>query len=92
MTKSMNFKQSSGIWKSRWGYLVYDAPLTEKQISDYELRAAPSNPDRKGPMREQVQNKADIKSIAARLAKGAQQAAKENAARPISDKTTDKDR
>lgn len=23
-----------------WGYLVYDAPLTEKQIDDYELRAA----------------------------------------------------
>ena len=28
-----------------WGYLIYDAPLTEKQIADYELRAAPGNPD-----------------------------------------------
>jgi hypothetical protein len=29
-----------------WGYLAYDAPLTDKQISDYELRAASDNPDR----------------------------------------------
>ncbi len=29
-----------------WGYLVYDAPLTEKQIDAYELRAASDNPDR----------------------------------------------
>ena len=29
-----------------WGYLAYDAPLTQKQISDYELRAASGNPDR----------------------------------------------
>ena len=28
-----------------WGYLIYDAPLSEKQINDYELRAAPGNPD-----------------------------------------------
>jgi len=28
---------------------VYDAPLTEKQMADYELRAAPGNPDRKAP-------------------------------------------
>lgn len=28
-----------------WGYLQYDAPLTQKQIDDYELRAAPDNPD-----------------------------------------------
>jgi len=26
-----------------WGYLVYDAPLTAKQIYDYELRPAPDN-------------------------------------------------
>jgi len=30
-----------------WGYLIYDAPLTEKQIADFELRAAPGNPDLK---------------------------------------------
>jgi len=28
-----------------WGYLVYCEPLTEKQIDDYELMAAPDNPD-----------------------------------------------
>jgi hypothetical protein len=28
-----------------WGYLAYDAPLTAKQISGYELRAASGNPD-----------------------------------------------
>ena len=28
-----------------WGYLIYDKPLTEAQIRDYELRAAPGNPD-----------------------------------------------
>ena len=29
-----------------WGCLAYDTPLSEKQISDYELRAASDNPDR----------------------------------------------
>jgi len=28
-----------------WGYLMYDAPLTQKQIADYELRAASNNLD-----------------------------------------------
>lgn|GEM_PF-1769240 len=28
-----------------WGFLAYDAPLTLKQMDDYELRAASSNPD-----------------------------------------------
>ena len=28
-----------------WGYLAYDAPLTKKQMDDYELRAASNNPD-----------------------------------------------
>jgi hypothetical protein len=27
-----------------WGVLTYSVPLTEKQMSDYELRAAPGNP------------------------------------------------
>ena len=66
--------------------------LTEKQMGDYELRAAPSNPDRKVAMREQAQNRTDRKSIAARLAEGMKQAAKDNAARPVPDKTMDKDR
>ena len=75
-----------------WGYLVYDAPLPEKQISDYELRAAPGNPDRKAPMREEVKNWADRKSIATRLAEGVEQAAKDNAVRPAPEKNMDKDR
>ena len=28
-----------------WGLLYYSAPLTEKQMNDYELRAAPGNPN-----------------------------------------------
>jgi hypothetical protein len=28
-----------------WGYLAYNTPLTQKQIDDYELRAASGNPD-----------------------------------------------
>jgi len=36
-----------------WGYLIYDAPLTEKQINDYELRAAPDIPDNRTGTREQ---------------------------------------
>ena len=75
-----------------WGYLVYDAPLTEKQMDDYELRAAPGNPDIQGHRQEQIQGRTDRKSIAARLAEGAEQAAKDNTARPAPDKKTDKDR
>lgn len=71
-----------------WGYLVYDAPLTKKQMDDYELRAAPGNPDRNAPLREPGENK----SIAAQLAEGAQQAARDNAARPVPSMNTEKDR
>jgi hypothetical protein len=38
-----------------WGYLEYSTPLTEKQVSDYELGAALSNPDIKLRMEEQTQ-------------------------------------
>ena len=65
-----------------WGILTYSAPLTEKQIDDYELRAAKDNPDR-----QQAKP-----SIAAQLAEGAKRAAHDNAARPMPDKNTDKDR
>jgi hypothetical protein len=54
----VNFDTREGVETGRvqaWGYLVYDAPLTEKQISDYELHAAPDNPDVKALMREQAQ-------------------------------------
>lgn len=51
----VNFDMREGVERGRfeaWGYLVYDAPLTERQIDDYELRAAPDNPDVKKRMRE----------------------------------------
>ena len=38
-----------------WGYLIYDAPLTEKQVDDYELRAASDNPYIIKLMMEQAQ-------------------------------------
>ena len=43
-----NFDKRENVERGRfraWGYLIYDAPLTDKQQSDYELRAAPDNPD-----------------------------------------------
>jgi len=54
----VNFEEREGVEQGRyqaWGYLVYDAPLTEKQIDDYELRAAPDNPDVKKRVHEQAQ-------------------------------------
>ena len=48
-----------------WGYLVYDAPLTEKDIYNYELRAASGNPDM------QTVKYYDISETAARRAKEA---------------------
>lgn len=87
----VNFDKRESVEQGRflaWGYLVYDAPLTEKQMADYELRAAPGNPDRKTPMREPGESK----SIAARLAEGAKQAARDNAAHTAPAKGTEKDR
>ncbi len=87
----VNFDKRESVEQGRflaWGYLVYDAPLTEKQMNDYELRAAPGNPDRQAPIREPGESK----SIAARLAEGAQQAERDNAARPAPSKNTEKDR
>jgi len=87
----VNFDKRESVEQGRflaWGYLVYDAPLTEKQIADYELWAAPGNVDRKAPIREPEESK----SIAARLAEGAKQAARDNAAHPTPAKGTEKDR
>lgn len=87
----VNFDKRESVEQGRflaWGYLVYDAPLTEKQMADYELRAAPGNPDRKAPIREPGESK----SIAARLAEGAKQAARGNVARPAPAKGTEKER
>lgn len=65
-----------------WGILTYSAPLTEKQVDDYELRPAKDNPDREPPPL----------SIADQLKQGAAQAARDNAARPAPDKKTEIDR
>ncbi|MGI6174974.1 MAG: hypothetical protein ACOYJC_02190 [Christensenellales bacterium] len=91
----VNFDKRESVEQGQfqaWSFLVYDAPLTEKQMGDYELRAAPSNPDRKVAMRAQAQNQTDRKSIAARLSEGMEQAAKDNAARSVPSKNTEKDR
>ena len=87
----VNFDKRDSVEQGRflaWGYLVYDAPLTEKQMADYELRAAPGNSDRKAPLREPRESK----SIAARLAEGTKQATRDNATRPASERSTEKDR
>lgn len=87
----VNFDKRESVEQGRflaWGYLVYDAPLTEKQIGDYELRADPANPDRKAPVREPGESK----SIAARLAEGAKQAARDNATHTAPEKGAEKDR
>lgn len=38
-----------------WGELTYAAPLTEKQMEDYELKPSRQNPDLKKRMEEQTQ-------------------------------------
>lgn len=43
-----------------WGYLLYHAPLTEKQIYDYELRAAPDNPDQFRLAPEQLEQQVQV--------------------------------
>lgn len=58
-----------------WGYLLYSAPLTQKQMDDYELRAAPGNPDR---VRLEKQKKAEKKPIAEQLKEAAKQAERGN--------------
>jgi len=53
-----NFDKREEVEQGRllaWGYLVYDAPLTEGDIYDYELKAAPNNPDIVATMKEQAQ-------------------------------------
>jgi len=70
-----------------WGYLIYDAPLSEKQMSDYELRAASDN-----NLSRNAERQSNNKPIAERLREGAEQAAKNNAALPIPAKITDRSR
>lgn len=59
-TKITNFDKREDVEKGSfqaWGYLLYTAPLTEKQMGDYELRAAPSNPNQFGPSPEQMEQR-----------------------------------
>ena len=145
----VNFDQRESVETGRfqaWGYLLYHAPLTEKQMADYELWAAPGNPDRFHLTPEQLEQQAQVVGkweqekhipdakrltwwypdfgvfvknelasdaelsgryekvmesnarsarkipIAERLKEGADQAAKDNAARPAPTKNTEKDR
>ena len=43
-----------------WGALYYTAPLTVKQMSDYELYASPGNPDQPRVTPEQMESHAQI--------------------------------
>lgn len=43
-----------------WGYLLYHVPLTKKQIYDYELRAAPGNPDQFRLTPEQLEQQVQV--------------------------------
>ena len=144
----VNFDQRESVENGRfqaWGYLLYHAPLTEKQMDDYELRAAPGNPDQLWLSPEQLEQQVQAvgkweqakhipdgkrltwwypdfgsfvkkefvtdselsgryekimesksrnekKPIAERLKEGAEQAARDNAARPVPAKNTEKDR
>jgi hypothetical protein len=145
----VNFDQRESVENGKflaWGYLLYHAPLTEKQMSDYELRAAPGNPDRFRLTPEQLEQQTQVVGkweqakhipdarrltwwypdfgvfvknelisdmelskryekvmeskarsawripIAERLKEGAEQAVKDNTARPTPAKNTEKDR
>jgi tRNA G10 N-methylase Trm11 len=43
-----------------WGYLVYGQPLTDAQISEYELRAAPGNPVAETKAEEVIENGSQV--------------------------------
>ena len=75
-----------------WGEVIYTKPLTEKQLAYYDLTPAPNNPDMINQRGGQAAERRQKPSISARLAKGAEQAAKDNASRPTAEKSTDKDR
>ncbi len=151
--KIVNFDQREEVENGRfraWGYLLYSTPLSQKQMDDYELRAAPGNPDQLQLTPEQLeqqvqavgkweqakripdvkrltwwysdfgvfvkkafvtneqlagryekvmeskahaaQKMSEKKPIAERLKEGAEQVAKDNAARPTHPKNTEKDR
>jgi len=98
----VNFDARENVEQGRfmaWGFLVYDAPLTEKQIDDFELRAAPDNPGQLGLSSQQSEKQTQLAirqktkpSIAGQLAEGVKRAEADNAMRPAAKKTPDKDR
>ena len=61
--KIVNFDQRDGVENGRfraWGFLLYRAPLTEKQEGDYELRAASGNPDQLRLTPEQLEQQVQV--------------------------------
>lgn len=59
----VNFDQRENVESEKflaWGYLLYHAPLTEKQMANYELRAAPGNPDQFRLTPEQLEQQAQV--------------------------------
>jgi len=70
-----------------WGYLVYDTPLTAKQIYDYELRPAPDNFDFVIAKNKQAQTAP--KPIMEQLAEAAKKVERGEA--PVTDKKQNRD-
>lgn len=59
----VNFDQRESVENGRflaWGYLLYRTPLTEKQMADYELRAAPGNLDQFRLAPEQLEQQVQV--------------------------------
>lgn len=57
----VNFDQRESVENGKfqaWGYLLYHAPLTEKQMANYELRAATGNSDQFRLTPEQLEQQA----------------------------------
>lgn len=71
-----------------WGYLIYDSPLTAKQIYDYELRPSPENHDYvidKNKQLARADTQAAPKRISEQLAEAAKQAGRDTDA-PLKNK------
>lgn len=64
-----------------WGELIYDKPLTEKEVADYELRPCPENPDLAARRAARTHKTAKQPPIAEQL-KQAEKLAGENRAQP----------
>lgn len=90
----VNFDKRENVENGRfqaWGYLLYHASLTDKQIENYELRSAPSNSDQL-QLAPESKARSEKKSIAERIKEGTEQAARNNAAHPAPAKNTEKSR